>query len=89
MIRRNLKLLFLVLIIAKRKILDYRILNIPFDWNKYNQQSIINLSSVQKEEIDPEVKKHLNVIKNGEGKKVEFKSTLCYDIRGKTKEGAY
>jgi hypothetical protein len=79
------------------KIKEYRILKIPFDWNEHsiveqqsNEKKIKQIEMASPEDIietaAPEVIKYVNLIKKGEVKNLEFKSTLCFCENKKTNE---
>lgn len=68
------------------KIKEHRILKIPYNWNSYNERQHYDKKIIQQEKADPEVVKYLDLIKNGEGKQVEFKATLNYCKKEKQKK---
>jgi len=69
----------------KKKIIEHKILEIPFDWNRYNQLCLTDTSIIKQEKLNREAEKYLELIKKGEGKQVEFIATLCFDIREQQK----
>lgn len=66
---------------VKKKMSNYKILEIPIEWNLYNLQQLYDGNIKNEEKKDEGIKKYLKMIKEGEGSKVEFKSTLCIDIK--------
>lgn len=80
-IKKNLETKVLCFDYNDGKVKEHRILEIPYDWNSYNKiQQADKLDKIinDAESINREVAKYLEWIKGGEGKKVEFKSTLCF-----------
>ena len=68
------------------KIKEHRILKVPFDWNAYNEMQSYDIPVQETKKIESDVTKYLDIIKNGEGKQVEFKSTLNYCEKEKGKK---